>query len=445
RLAPDEVLVEEGDYHERLLVVLDGQLEQTSIDAAGNRARILVFDPGQFHGYMAVMSNSREAHSISATETSTIVEFNKASVLRLMREAEAFGERMEALYRDRALWSHARSSPVLRGLDENAVEDLLDDAQFRILEPGEVLYREGDPASDMYLVRDGFLRVARKFKDDERVLQYFREGDVCGLNAILFEQPQTATISANTRSEIIEVPAASLLTLLDRHPEVRVYMSRQIEQVEHIDLTKEAPKATTENLIPLEGLLDEGIVQGTEVLLINTAICVNCNNCVDSCERRHGYSRLHRSGLQLDELLFPSACRHCEDPVCLLCSVNGIVRLPDGEIRIVSDNCIGCGACAERCPYGNINMHFRDQKDKGGRRRLLDFFTSHMDEDETMHLAEIKGKRVAAKCDLCAGYDDYACVTGCPVGAAMRVNPVDIFGGTDVIVGLENKKAGQTT
>ena len=54
---------------------------------------------------------------------------------------------------------------------------------------------------------------------------------------------------------------------------------------------------------------------------------------------------------------FPTACRHCEDPVCLLCSVNGIVRIPSGEITIVEDNCIGCGACAERCPYGNISMH----------------------------------------------------------------------------------------
>ena len=443
RLAEDEVLVEEGDYHERLLVVLDGQLEQTSIDTDGDRTRILVLDPGQFHGYMAVMSNSREMHAISATETTTIVEFNKATMLRLMREAEIFGERMEGLYRDRALWTHARNSPLLAGIDEDAVEDLLGEAIFRQMQPGEALYQEGDPPGDLYLIRDGFLRVARRFGPTERVLQYFREGDVCGLNALLFGQPQTATVSANTKSEVIQVPAATVNALLERHPEIRVYLSKQMETVERIDLTKGPPKSTTESVLPLEGLLDDGVVQGTEVLLINTAICVNCNNCVDSCERRHGHSRLHRSGLQIEELLFPSACRHCEDPKCLLCSVNGIVRLPDGEIRIVADNCIGCGACAERCPYGNINMHFREQQEQGGRRRLLDFFTSHKDDDDSLHRADIKGKRMAVKCDLCAGYEDYACVNGCPVGAAMRVNPRDVFGGQDVVVGLETKKGAE--
>ena len=141
----------------------------------------------------------------------------------------------------------------------------------------------------------------------------------------------------------------------------------------------------------------------------------------------------------MGDLLFPTACRHCEDPVCLLCSVNGIVREPDGEIRIVPDNCIGCGACAERCPYGNINMHSRAKKQRNRVHELLNFFTGRTDivQDEDIHSAEAKGNRVAVKCDLCAGYEDYACVTGCPVGAAMRVMPTDIFGRSDVVVGLE--------
>jgi Fe-S-cluster-containing hydrogenase component 2 len=136
----------------------------------------------------------------------------------------------------------------------------------------------------------------------------------------------------------------------------------------------------------------------------------------------------------MGNLLFPTACRHCEDPVCLLCSVNGIVRTPDGEITIVNDNCIGCGACAERCPYGNIQMHDRDPKSKGifARFSLLDMFKSKE--------AEEGPQRIAVKCNLCAGFDDYACVRGCPVGAAMRVNPVEQFRRTDLHVGLEAKK-----
>jgi Fe-S-cluster-containing hydrogenase component 2 len=193
---------------------------------------------------------------------------------------------------------------------------------------------------------------------------------------------------------------------------------------------------TTTMTFGMEGLLDQGIIQGHELLVINTAICTNCNNCVDSCERRHGHSRLERRGLQMGNLLFPTACRHCEDPVCLLCSVNGIVRSPDGEITIVNDNCIGCGACAERCPYGNIQMHDRNPKSQSlfAKFSLLDFLKKGKEEEEQGPL------QLAVKCNLCAGYDDYACVRGCPVGAAMRIDPVEHFGRTDLHIGLESKK-----
>jgi Fe-S-cluster-containing hydrogenase component 2 len=41
-------------------------------------------------------------------------------------------------------------------------------------------------------------------------------------------------------------------------------------------------------------------------------------------------------------------------------------------------------------------------------------------------LDELKpgAQRVAVKCDLCAGYPDYACVTACPVGAMFRIDPM---------------------
>jgi len=176
-------------------------------------------------------------------------------------------------------------------------------------------------------------------------------------------------------------------------------------------------------------------MQGHEVLLIDTSICTDCNNCVDACGRRHGYSRIERTGLQLGNMLFPSACRHCEDPVCLLCSVNGIVREPDGEIRIVPDNCIGCGACAERCPYDNIQMHELAEQREGG------FLSKLFRRAEEPSAEDQLKQRIAVKCDLCAGYDYYACVHACPVGAAMRVDPVEVFGRSDLLIGLEMKKA----
>jgi CRP-like cAMP-binding protein/Fe-S-cluster-containing hydrogenase component 2 len=454
-LAPGEVLAREGTYYERLMVVVTGAMEQSTDAANGMRTRILVLDAGTFHGYASVLGRSAESFTISAIDDSVIVEFTKPAVTQLMRESGQFAHTLEGLYEQSSVWSQARSSPVLSNLPSDAVDRLLEHAHLRSLQPGEVLYREGDPPSGIYLVKDGFLKVARSVRDGERVLQYFHEGDVCGATAVLFDQPESATVSANTRSEVIEIPLVDVAEVLRLRPELRARFGTAAATAEQYlysltDSTQSRPSPaahTTDHLLSIEGLLDEGVVQGTEVLVINTGVCTNCNNCVESCERRHGYSRLHRSGLQMDDLLFPTACRHCEDPVCLMCSVNGIVREPDGEIRIVDENCIGCGACAERCPYGNINMHDREPKRTGGIKRLISFIsgTQDFDSSENMHSASATGDRIAVKCDLCAGYDDYACVTGCPVGAAVRINPTEVFGRSDVVVGLQMKKDPSTT
>ncbi|HUG34080.1 MAG TPA: cyclic nucleotide-binding domain-containing protein [Anaerolineales bacterium] len=447
QLVPDEILCREGQYHERLFVVLDGQIEQSAMDSKNRRARILVMGAGSFHGELAVLGNQEEAYTLTAIRSSIVLELTKGTVYRLKKESSAFRTTMDELYRRRALWTFARQSPLLSALPERAVESLLKRSHLRVLRAGEVLYREGDRPGNLYIARTGFLKVARKVDGSELVLQYFREGDVFGVTAALFEQEQSATVSANTRSEVIVVPGAAVQELLNGNPDLRRDLVKEARRNEELlqkqseqGLAKPALKSTmgltTTMTIGMEGLLDQGIIQGHELLVINTAICTNCNNCVDSCERRHGHSRLERRGLQMGNLLFPTACRHCEDPVCLLCSVNGIVRRPDGEIEIVNDNCIGCGACAERCPYGNIQMHDREPKSKSIFQRfsLLDFFKKGtLDEEQGP-------ERIAVKCNLCAGFDDYACVRGCPVGAAMRVNPVEQFRRTDLHVGLEAKK-----
>ena len=146
----------------------------------------------------------------------------------------------------------------------------------------------------------------------------------------------------------------------------------------------------------------------------------------------------------------------------MLCSRAGIARHPNGEVYI-TESCIGCGICAERCPYGAISIaqidderlakstwqRFSSLITKGaGKERVhrtlpvvssnvaggsnaafgpLDAFSPHGGYDELR-------KKIAIKCDLCAGYSNQACVQACPAGAAFRVQPTTFFGSTEDIL-----------
>ncbi len=209
----------------------------------------------------------------------------------------------------------------------------------------------------------------------------------------------------------------------------------------------------------LRSLVGNGVIEGTEVLVIDLDKCVHCNNCEDACELRHGHSRMNRKGMVVGNISIATACRQCQDPVCMLCSRAGIARLPSGEVYI-TESCIGCGICAERCPYDNISIMSLDEDEHAAAeaeplwrrfsamlargfgqergRRTLPVVSPRatagpLAEDATDPVGGLR-KKVAIKCDLCAGYNNQACVQACPTGAAFRTQPVQFFGSTEDIL-----------
>jgi len=464
RLEPNEVLCKDGDFYERLVVVLSGSLVQTVTGPKGELFHLVGLGPGSFLGEVGVLGDCPEPYGAVAREVSIVLETPKLAVLRSMEQAPAFGATLDREYARHALWNHARKPGSLGALPDAALLELFADAKLELVTPGQALFSEGEPPRDFFLVRSGFLRAVRRDATGERVLTYFREGDVLALAALLAREPAHRYAAfAVGRAEVVRVNAEALGRLYGRYPQAFPALAQHAELAERLARSLDvgvSPENFALNVpsslgagrasvrpssarsssppgrervsaslsgdrAPLEAgvLVEEGIAKGREVLVVDQNLCTSCGNCIEACERRHGTSRLELRGLQVEHYLFPTACRHCADPACLLCSVNGIQRLPSGEIQIVEDNCIGCGACAERCPYGNISMHSVEAPRRGFFPSLFDFLVRGGVRERALDAIDPKVERVAVKCDLCAGYSDHACVTACPVGANFRVDP----------------------
>jgi len=446
RLDSGEALCVEGEYHDRLTVILHGNVEQSALDQDDNPIRIVLLGVGSFFGEMAVLADQPEPFSVVALEPSMVVEAPKAAVRRLMDDSPAFRQTMQELHVQRALWTYATKSAAIGQLPEEAVRELLSHAELCMLKAGEQLFREGDRPRDVFLVQTGFLRASRTVPHGEVGLVYFREGTVFGLlPLILGEVAQMYSVTASSRTDVIRIPGQIFVQIANRYEQARPGLIAAATESEQAARTsawtqsqamtqpratavrpaKKRSKVTMVQELSFDVLVEQGVAQGREVLVVDQNSCTGCMNCVEACGRRHGELRLQLRGLQVENFLFPSGCRHCDDPLCLLCSVNGIVRKPTGEIVIVEDNCIGCGSCADRCPYGTITMQLVDPPKKGIFRALGEYLFGIGARAQTTD-SDAEGPRKAVKCDLCADYDDYACVTACPVGAAFRIDPADI-------------------
>jgi len=341
----------------------------------------------------------------------------------------------------------------------------------------------------LYIILEGFVKVARRTapgtgrdKTDERIIAYRQSGDYFAGSLDLLGDGQAVTVTTITRTRVAEISYQEMRTILVRYPEVNQrFLMRQQEYrasaqaaqsfIAPMDFLGSRPSqsfADAEARAGLRALVGGGVVEGAEVLVIDLNKCVHCDKCEDACERRHGHSRMNRKGMVVGNISIATACRQCQDPVCMLCSRAGIARMPSGEVYI-TESCIGCGICAERCPYDNISIVSLagEVEQNSPWQRFTNFFTKGAGKERGRKLLPMAGgaqylsptqdslavalpgplniqepldafgeirKKIAIKCDLCAGYSNQACVQVCPTGAAFRVQPAQFFGSTEEIL-----------
>ncbi|MFN8534377.1 MAG: cyclic nucleotide-binding domain-containing protein [Dehalococcoidia bacterium] len=429
-------VVREEAYTNHLAILLLGAATASVRTADGRRLPLLQLGPGDFFGEYGVLSDRPNPASVAAAAESIVMEVGAAALRRLAAEAPAFDERLRALHGQRELVSMVRRSDLFASLDDAGLRRLLDQARIQIYERGAVIAREGTSPDTLHLVLTGFMKVSRRLADgSERVLTYQRDGSYYADWSIIANETRLATLSANTRCEIVEIPRAAFMAMTAANPAIyEAYRARSSLQYGAMERSVADPPLPCQT--EFATLLDEGVLQSHGLLMIDKRLCIDCDACVDACVRRHGHARLERRGLTVGPYLVASACRHCDDPLCLVCPVDALVRTAKGEI-VVNDTCIGCGACAARCPYDNIRMADRDEIVDSQHNRwslttmLKDFIRPGR---PGMAPADDLQQKLAVKCDLCAGFSDGpACVRGCPTGAAFRADGAQFFGGAETI------------
>ncbi len=82
----------------------------------------------------------------------------------------------------------------------------------------EVLFKEGAPAQNLYIVKRGSILCLKRSKD--RLIPVFKasEGDIVGENAILETGSYGYSAVTLTTAELLEIPAANFRQILDKSP-----------------------------------------------------------------------------------------------------------------------------------------------------------------------------------------------------------------------------------
>jgi len=410
-------------------------LQDVPAAAQGNKIQQLI--TGEFFGEVSAMTRSPRSATMYAAERTEILEIKWQGFRDLMRHSKDLRRQIESIYRQRSLKTHLAALPLFSSLPEKHLDVVVKYTLFETygsfdwytsfktnnketssstlqIDKEPVIAEEGQYADGLILVRSGFARVSKKYNHGHNTISFITKGDYFGLDTLLeniknkSNSPHKLSLRALGYTDILRVPTGVMEKIV--LPNIPQSIIDEYSQTKSIN-----PDSTGSGIefgemtSLLESFVEKRFINGTKTMLINLERCTGCDDCVTACANAHDNNpRFIRHGHRLGKFMVANACMHCSDPVCMIgCPTGAINRNVSGGQVIIHDSiCIGCGTCANSCPYDNIRM-VNIRSNKGD---LI------LDEQFNPILK-------ATKCDLCAEQRvSPACENACPNDALKRVD-----------------------
>lgn len=458
-----EYISRESEYDDECSIILSGKVKVLSQQKdSGRQSTSTVLGEGEIFGELAALSGNPQAIDIVALTPTSVLVIPKSTLLTIFDKFKPIKEKLDFLYRERALSSHLLSTPIFSSVPKEFLQELKSKVSLHSYGKGEVVFAQHDEADSFYLIRYGFVKVAAEEGGKTRVVAYLKEGSYFGEIAMLREgEKRNSTVSTISRTELIKISKEDFKQLIDSYPGVKKNIERIMgrRSEKSFQISQNAYMANT-----LNTAIESGVLQTKAVLVIDISKCVQCDKCVEACMVLHnGHSRLVRKGHMLNSfLLVPTSCRNCKDPTCMTqCPTGAITRSAAGEIYH-KDSCIGCGGCAKLCPFDNITIaklkkaiekkrfslftrlfgkkngaddKEKDFRDKNAQLNIQDLKNmvqalelEKMPGDAPVAvISSVKERKKAVVCDMCREYAFMGCVYNCPRGAIRRVDPSEYF------------------
>ena len=456
-----EEIMRQGEWGgNTFYIAVEGTLDVYVRDTDGQK-KIGQIERGTCFGEMALLAGIERNATVSvpANQTALVLEVTRPA-LRLLRKLPTFGTILDETYRthgiDRLLEDLRLTTS--KPLSQTLADELRRTARYMVYGKHHVLCKEGDRIDRLILIKNGWVRRSHGVVFDaaspEVVLgmdegigvDFLGGGNCLGLDGVTQQATWRYRASVMARTEVLEVP----FDLFSTDPGLRKQL---FDTFAGLSSAGSAMPLTIEALPDLNALkaseeeITTGIIDGTNVLVMDMDLCIRCGNCSLACHKMHGQSRLLRRGIQIERptrigkkrlqhALVPQVCMHCSDPECLTgCPTGSIFRDPLGHVDIDPHTCIGCFDCATQCPYDAITMVPRaaPTSDNGFASKLRKLFSVRNDRLVT---PEPSDDPVAIKCNLCEDTPlnppgvrrkAYSCEENCPTGALVRVDPIEYF------------------
>ena len=423
-----------GEERDSLLAVGDpAGLWEAGVNPAADAARIPalastykteVLPAGTLFGEIAALGRVQRSATVYAETACQVVEMRWQALRDIKNRDSTWRERIEQGYRDNQLRTHLAEHPLLAGIEPKALQKIADRTLFETYGSFEwnVGFKSGKrderlaPGAEPTVAQegdypDGLLLVIGGFREGiDRPGTWRAYAHLPARRRSLRPGRTHRSVEERRRLRLRDQPHRPWLSARAAHPVLGAGRTGVSEAGAPGKRLIDAASRPIADDAFLEWSVEQRFINGTKTMLIDLEKCTRCDDCVRACADTHGGNpKFIRHGQTLGNWMVANACMQCVDPVCMIgCPTGAIHRTMEGGVVVINDlTCIGCGTCANACPYDNIRLV--PIREKNGMQVL----------DPASREPIVK----ATKCDLCASLPSGpSCERACAHDALKRVD-----------------------
>lgn len=242
--APNEAVLTRGNTRRSLFVILRGRVKIFGKDKEHRSVYLATLETGNSFGEFALFGKVDPNLSVTAEHSSALLEIPRELVLKLAKTRPAITQFLKELFKQRILDTALASVPLFSQLHPQDRKQIV--ARFTPFKAkeGTVIVHEGEPGDCMYFITSGSVGVYTLLldadeqaaagggnQDEPLLLATLKSGDFFGEQAIVSEEPRSATVIAQTNVMMLRLTKYDLDAVLQEFPAIESAL--QIEAFEH--------------------------------------------------------------------------------------------------------------------------------------------------------------------------------------------------------------------
>lgn len=225
-------LFRQGDPGDSMAIVERGVLEIRTRDTSGVVKVLDRLDAGAAVGEMALLTGQPRTADVIALVDSRLVRLSKTGFDRLTARHPAIASGFAVAIAPRI--QRLKLSEILNRLfgeiDPVTLHAVQEKISWRRLADGQLLFRQGDLGTSMFIVVNGRLQMVLETAQDgaATVLGDIVAGETVGEFALLTDEVRSASIYASRDTDIVEITRPIFEDLIREHPRAMVEIARII-------------------------------------------------------------------------------------------------------------------------------------------------------------------------------------------------------------------------